>query len=335
MLKFIIYNKIIDKLILVPAFINMVLCLVLDSKEYDKKDNKEKNTTKVKNDNYLKSFNDKVAHFYSYLIIIIVFILLKNNTTIYAFLIIIITLYFLYNIINNFFFQKIKLSSIDKKMYILSSFLLPVFLSSEMYIALTKDFHYLLHPFKESLLILFLNIKIIIYLFLFLINISILISNTMLLLINHKHLIKVFEKSLSKEITYSDYNYYLYKKHNSIIFLNVDRLIYFLSFPIYLLFFLIKYIFWKITIYVIKVLLKLLLLLIDFDLYRNIIIKTLLKISSIISLVTVYIITLYNQLFSQQIISLYELITTVILIPLIYDSFKNTHQSKKRETKHN
>ena len=57
---------------------------------------------------------------------------------------------------------------------------------------------------------------------------------------------------------------------------------------------------------------------------KNIIIKKATNISIIISLVIVYIITITDShLFSDNISQIYNFISTVILIPFIYDSIKS------------
>ena len=67
--------------------------------------------------------------------------------------------------------------------------------------------------------------------------------------------------------------------------------------------------------------------LLNYDNNRTLIIKTVLKISLIISLILVYICIIYeNNIFSNQIKEIYNLISTVILIPIIYDSIKRKNK---------
>lgn len=317
MLNFILYNKIFDTLLLTLAYINLILNNNVDT-EILKNIEQEKDN--------IETFKKNIANFYLYALVIFIFLILRKNNTIYAIIIVIITLKTIYDIYINIKRDSTNLSINNKRMYTFSTFLFFAFLSSNASAIYINNFYFISHTLKEILLITYLIIKTIAYLFLLLINFSIFISN--IKIIFHKRLIKFISKMdaiSNRKFELRLYDFYLYKKYNTNFALIIDKFIYIIAFPIYSIIILLLYIIINAFRILIKTILKILRILSNFDNNRDRIIKQILRIAFIVAFIIVYGITIYNKhIFSNEIIELYNLITTVILIPIIYDSIKST-----------
>lgn len=180
------------------------------------------------------------------------------------------------------------------------------------------------HMYKEILLILYLIIKIILFVFLTSTNIFVLISNI------NTTLKQKISKSISdyfiykeNNFTFINYDFYLYRKYNNKLTKIIDIIIFsILSIPTIILNLIII-----ICLNAIKIIKNKL-----FNLFKqlenkdkwNLIIKKSTNISIIIAFIIVYIImVLFKEQFFPQIIDIFTFLSTVILLPLIYDSIKS------------
>ena len=315
MLNYILYSDFFDTLLLILAYINLILNNTIDIKS-SKKEKQHKNN--------LNAFKKRVAIFYSCILAISIYLILRKHNIVYAIIIICITIKSIYDIYINIKHDSINLSTNNKRMYTFSTFLIFIFLSSKSTTVYINNLHFLEHTVKETILISYLIIKTITYFFLLLINFSIFISN--IKIIFNKSLdifVSRMNSILNKKIELKLYNFYIFNKYNNNFALIIDKFIYIILFPVYFIIIILLYFFVNVFRLLIKSLLKLLKTISNFDSNRDKIIKQILRIAFIVAFIIVYGIAIYNKhIFSNEIIALYDLITTVILIPIIYDSIK-------------
>lgn len=313
MLEFIINTDSIENTLMILAVINGITCMFLDTAKGNNKKYDEKT-----------SFKNIVADIYSSILLIILVIMYLKYPNMYALITICALLFYLIFIYNNIFNKKMKFTMRDKGLYSAACMLIPCFFSSEMYHNYANIFSFLSHTQKELFFIIFLNLKIIIFIFMFLINISVLTSNIKIIL--NKNIPKnkkMINNINSINIYNGPYDFALSRKYKSKKYYTIDKIIYFISFPFYLIWYILCEIIKQSIIRIVNLFYNIFKISSDFDDNRKTIIELIIKISFIISLSFVYCITIYNkQIFSNETISLYELLTTVILIPLIYDSIK-------------
>ena len=311
-MNFILYGKSLEKLIFILVYINIILNNSIP---------KDKNTTKRK----YESFENFVIYFYSFIsVIFIYFFIEKYHHNIFIWIIFIWLLTSIIKILHNIKNNSMKLSVDIKKTYTFFSILMCGFLSANMTNNYINALVSLPHLTKEILLLIYLTSKMIIYLFIILVDISILISN---LRIELDFLFQFISKRLysivNKKIKTRWYNYKLYNKEKKKNNLIIDKIIYFISFPFYFLYNVINIVINYIIIWIAKLILNIANKLSEFDDNRKKVISRILRIALIISLCVVYIICIYNKkIFSNELIEIYSMLSTVILIPLIYDSIK-------------
>ncbi len=161
--------------------------------------------------------------------------------------------------------------------------------------------------------------KIILFVFFTLTNIKILLSNINILIP-----FKIKDSKIKNTYKFKDYNFSLYKRYNSKLTLTVDIFLYALltvpTIVYYLLFIFLLKLFKYLELfknYIINIIY-------NFNNNSNDITKKITNISIIIALCIVQIIIILNSnLFSDKIIQIYNFLSTVILIPLIYDAIKS------------
>ena len=316
MLNFILNNTIFDYIIIILFFINFILTMIIDLKEQKKE---LKSLFLLDNIKQIKIGTMIIAIIIS---VILTYIKFSNliRTIIYFILPAIL-------LIKNIFdtYKKEQSLSIDDKYSKLWSICIFIIFFSSKSIPVYYDFlSPLNHNLKEILLISYLLMKIILFTFIFLINIAILLSNI--------NILKPFKfkdsKTNGKFYKFKDYNFYFYNKSNSKIYLIIDTLIYFLLSIPTILFNLINIIYLKFCTelklfknYIIKIVY-------NFNNNSNKVIRKITNISIIIAFSIVHIITIINSsLFNDKIVQIYSFLSTVILIPFIYDSIKSKPQS--------
>lgn len=206
------------------------------------------------------------------------------------------------------------LSTDDKYSRLWAMYLYLIFFSSKTVTIYYEHLAFLGHCTKEWLLIFYLLLKIILFVFFTLNSIAILLSN-----INKVKPFKFKNDEIFHKIC--DYDCFLYRKFNSQLCFCIDILIYFILSTITIIFNLLIYLLKKIWIRIIK---KITISIINsFISNYNLIIKRITSISIIVAFSIVQIIVISNSsIFSSITKEIYSFISTVILIPFIYDSIK-------------
>ena len=219
----------------------------------------------------------------------------------------------------------IDLTTENKMSYIQTTILFTIFFSNKATNIYINSFSMIPHTAKEYLLILFLIFKLIFFIYCIIINFSIFISNLSIIFKKQlKSIKKILIKVENKYFELKLYNFYFSKNNNNKISFIIDIIIYILSCP----FIMILYFIFALIILSIKFLIRKILTLYTktinyFNNSSNVIRKTI-KISTIISLLIIYLIITYNNnIFSANTKDIFTLLSTVILIPLIYDSIKS------------
>lgn len=315
MLDFILYNPILDILLSVLFIINILTIYLLDYKQQltDIKNNKDK-IYKIKKTIILVIFILMailfIKIFPQYLLTIVpliaMFISLINSITT------------IYKNDNNF--------SLNNKYYnTFSTMVFIIFFSCHATPIYMNAFQYLNYFIKELLLILFINLKLILFVFLLLINISVLISNvTEILTQNQK---KFFTKILSiepKSYKLIQYDFLIYRKKMSKKYLIIDSIIYTILAPITIVLNSLLVIILGVILKFIHSVKYIIRKLIEYKKNRILITKRITYISIVISLSLSYVIvTMNDKFFLDTVKEIFTYFSTVILIPLIYDSIKN------------
>lgn len=206
------------------------------------------------------------------------------------------------------------LSTDDKYSRLWAMYLYMIFFSSTAVTIYYEHLAFLGHCTKEWLLIFYLLLKIILFVFFTLNSIAILLSN-----INKVKPFKFKNDNIFHKIC--DYDFFLYRKFNSQLCFCIDILIYFILSIITIIINSIIYLFKKMWIIIIK---KITIKIINsFMSNYNLIIKKITNISIIVAFCIVQIIVISNPLiFSSSTKEIYSFLSTVILIPFIYDSIK-------------
>lgn len=253
-----------------------------------------------------------------------IYIIFNFKNIILTILIFILPLFTLIKSISNIYSNKNDFTLDTKYINITSTIIFIIFFSGYITPVYLDTFANIPHIYKEILLILYLIIKIILFTFLTSINIFILISNINTIL-KQKNLKTISDYFIYKEkyFDFIDYDFYLYRKYNNKITKIIDIIIFsLLSIPTIILNMII--IIYLNTIKIIKnKLLNLFKRLENKDKW-NLIIKKLTNISIIMAFIIVYIImALFKEKFLSQVIDIFTFLSTVILLPLIYDSIKS------------
>ena len=315
-LNFFLYNHIFELIAGIPFIANFLFIEYLDNMQ-----------TKIKVQ--AKEKFDKICH-YKVTILFLASILatiyivsnFKNITL--TILIFILPLFTLIKSVSNIYSNKNDFTLDTKYINVTSTIIFIIFFSGYVTPVYLDTFANIPHMYKEILLILYLIIKIILFAFLTSTNIFVLISNI------NTTLKQKISKSISdyfiykeKDFTFINYDFYLYRKYNNKLTKIIDIIIFsILSIPTILLNLIII-----ICLNAIKIIKNKL-----FNLFKqlenkdkwNLIIKKSTNISIIIAFIIVYIImVLFKEQFFPQIIDIFTFLSTVILLPLIYDSIKS------------
>lgn len=323
-MSFILHNQIFDIIISFLIIINIIFTFILSTNDLKNDLKNSKNNEKLTK---IQLFKFIVVIIYIIVIaIIIIKFAEKYNIASY------LTLIYYFSAVLaviKLFNKNIKdLTTENKMSYIMTTSLFLVFFSknaSQIYLNTPLNIE---HTFKEYLLLLFLSIKIIFFIFCIIINLSILASNFALLF--NKPLKKVKEilnQFINKRFELQLYDFYLSNKCSKNLFA-LDIIIFILLCP----FQLIVYLIFALFILFIRFLLRKILnfgsnLTNYLDNSKKVISKAL-KISTILSLLIVYIIAAYNpKIIFETTKDVYNLFITVILIPIIYDSIKSNRDN--------
>lgn len=311
MLNIILNHAIFDYIIIILFIINFALTAKVDFKS-QKEENKLILFDNIKK---IKQFTTTTS-----IIITAVLLNLKFNNLIRIILFIAIPTILLIKYIFITYQNKQALSIDDKYSKLWLMYVFIVFFSSKS----VPIYYYFLfslnHNLKEILLIIYLLIKIILFFFFFLTNVAILLSN-----INILKPFKIKDNRIdNKFYILKDYDFHFYRKYNSKLTLCIDTFLYFLlSIPTFI-YNLICIIGLKLYKFLLLFKNKLINTICNINNNSNKIIRKITNISIIIAFSIVQIIIIINSaLFSDKITQIYDFLSTVILIPFIYDSIKS------------
>ena len=315
-LNFFLYNHIFELIVGIPFIANFLFIEYLDNMQ---------TKTKVQ----AKEKFDKIRHYkvtilFLASILATIYIVSNFKNIILTILIFILPLFTLIKSVSNIYSNKNDFTLDTKYINVTSTIIFIIFFSGHVTPVYLDIFANIPHMHKEILLILYLIIKIILFVFLTSTNIFVLISNI------NTTLKQKISKSISdyfiykeKDFTFINYDFYLYRKYNNKLTKIIDIIIFsILSIPTITLNLIII-----ICLNAIKIIKNKL-----FNLFKqlenkdkwNLIIKKSTNISIIIAFIIVYIImVLFKEQFFPQIIDIFTFLSTVILLPLIYDSIKS------------
>lgn len=312
MLNFILSNAIFDYVIIILLFINFVLTVIIDLKEQKKEFKSIFLSDKI---NKIKMKAMIIGVIFT---IIKLYIKFKNFINIGIYLII-PTILLIKNIFD-IYKKEQPLSTDNKFSKLLSMNIFVIFFSSAAVPVYYNFLTSLNHNLKEILLIIYLIMKIVLFVFFSLNNITILLSNISIL-----RPFKIKDNRMDdKFYELKDYNYYLYRKYNSKLTLCIDTILYFLlSIPTFV-YNLVCIIGLKLCKFLLQFKKYLINIMCNINNNSNKIIRKITNISIIIAFSIVHIIIIINSaLFSDEITQIYDFLSTVILIPFIYDSIKS------------
>lgn len=321
-MNFLLHNTIFDNIINIFIFINTIITFVFSFKEF-----KLKETTV----NSEPIEENKKLYLFKVITIIFWFIVIVSLIIYYAFRYNFISYFTLFYYLAFLWFTfKIRKKNIsdlsyeNKMYYIQTTLLYAIFFSNKATSIYLENFLNIPHAIKEYMLITFLIIKLLFFIFCVIVNFSILMSNLKNIFNKPLRFIKSkIEKYLNKSFELSFYNFYFSQKGKNKKMLIIDIPIYIILCPTSIIINLIV----PVLIISSKFLLNKILVLGNkithyLDNSSKIIAKTI-KISLIFSLIIVYGIIVYNpKIILSQTKDVYNLIITVILIPLVYDNIK-------------
>lgn len=318
---FLLNSNIFDTLISIFLIINAITTIIVSFSEFKKDIKSNKNDNKLTK---LEWFKLIVTIIYI-IIFAVIFIIIANKYKITSYITLLYYLSFIWISLKLAKKNLIDLTTENKMSYIQTTILFTIFFSNKATNIYINSFSMIPHTAKEYLLILFLIFKLIFFIYCIIINFSIFISNLSIIFKKQlKSIKKILIKVENKYFELKLYNFYFSKNNNNKISFIMDIIIYILSCP----FIMILYFIFALIILSIKFLIRKILTLYTktinyFNNSSNVIRKTI-KISTIISLIIIYIIITYNNnIFSANTKDIFTLLSTVILIPLIYDSIKS------------
>lgn len=309
MLNFILENSFFYYTIMVLLFIAFFSTLIVYLKNQK---NDFQNFTKLD-----KIAKTKIIIIIASIIIHLIIVTIKWKLLTQIAIFILIPAFLICKNIYDVYTNKNGLSTDDKYSRLWAMYLYMIFFSSTAVTIYYEHLAFLGHCAKEWLLIFYLLLKIILFVFFTLNSMAILLSN-----INKVKLLKFKNDIIFHKIC--DYDFFLYRKFNSQLCFCIDILIYFILSIITIIFNLLIYLFKKIWIRIIKKsTINIINSINSFISNYNLIIKRITNISIIVAFCIVQIIVISNpSIFSSITKEIYSFISTVILIPFIYDSIK-------------
>lgn len=318
---FLLNSNIFDMLISIFLIINTITTIIVYFSEFKKDIKSTKNDNKLTK---LELFKLIVAIIYI-IIFAVIFIIVSNRYKITSYITLLYFLSFIWISLKLVKKNLIDLTTENKMSYIQTTILFTIFFSNKATNIYINSFSMIPHTAKEYLLIFFLIFKLIFFIYCIIINSSIFISNLSIIFKKQlKSIKKILIEIKNKYFELKLYNFYFSRNNNNKIFFIIDIIIYILSCP----FIMILYFIFALVILSIKFLIRKILALytktINYFNNSSKVIRKAIKVSTIISLIIIYIIITYNNnIFSANTKDIFTLLSTVILIPLIYDSIKS------------
>lgn len=318
---FLLKNNIFDMLISIFLIINTITTIIVSFFEF------EKDIKITKNDNKLTKLEwfKLIVNIIYIIIFAVIFIIVSNRYKIISYITLLYYLSFIWISLKLAKKNLIDLTTENKMSYIQTTILFTIFFSNKTTNIYINSFSMIPHTAKEYLLIFFLIFKLIFFIYCVIINFSIFISNLSIIFKKQlKSIKKILIEIENKYFELKLYNFYFSRNNNNKIFFIIDIIIYILSCP----FIMILYFIFALVILSIKFLIRKILALytktINYFNNSSKVIRKTIKVSTIISLIIIYIIITYNNnIFSANTKDIFTLLSTVILIPLIYDSIKS------------
>ena len=318
---FLLNSNIFDTLISIFLIINAITTIIVSFSEFKKDIKSNKNDKKLTK---LEWFKLIVTIIYI-IIFAVIFIIIANKYKLTSYITLLYYLSFIWISLKLAKKNLIDLTTENKMSYIQTTILFTIFFSNKATNIYINSFSMIPHTAKEYLLIFFLIFKLIFFIYCIIINFSIFISNLSIIFKKQlKSIKKILIEIENKYFELKLYNFYFSRNNNNKIFFIIDIIIYILSCP----FIMVLYFIFALVILSIKFLIRKILALYTktikyFNNSSKVIRKTI-KVSTIISLIIIYIIITYNKnIFSANTKDIFTLLSTVILIPLIYDSIKS------------
>lgn len=313
MLNYFIDTKCFDKFLIYFSFFNMALIALIQIVK--RKNDEQKNLNNTGTKKYVRYIESFWSLIFSILLIIIPY-KLSHKPLVSMIIILFIIKLFIETIRTDFFNSDLD----NKYKCVFCSYILIIFFISDTYTIYKNSFGYLSHFGKEILLIIYIVLKIITYIYFVILNASIFLS-----LLNTSKLYRFFSKFVFRVSEYVKIIIQFINKARDKIVLNTisfkKSIIYFLFFPIYLIFIFIINILIKIFFHLINIVTTVIDWLMKYVKKSRYVIWVIIKIALICSLVTTYFIIISEPIFSDKVINVYNFLSTVILIPLLLSSF--------------
>lgn len=319
-MNFILNNHIFDTIISLFLIVNTISTIITSYFEFKKK---RKDIKNYKNLTKLEWFKLCIITI-NIIAFIVLTIIFSNKYKITSYIILIYYLSFVYISLKLSKKNIADLNSDNKMSYIQTTILFIIFFSSRATSIYMKNFYIFSHTIKEYLLIIYITIKLIFFIYCTIISCSIFVSNLSIMFKKQLQSIKILlNKFLNKHFELKLYDFYFSNKKDKLSYLILDIIIYILSCPFLMIIYFIFALCILFIKFIIRNILKLYTIVANYFNNSSKIIRKTLKISTIISLIFSYIIITYsNHIFYNNTKDVFNLLTTVILIPLIYDSIK-------------
>ena len=284
---FLLNSNIFDTLISIFLIINAITTIIVSFSEFKKDIKSNKNDKKLTK---LEWFKLIVTIIYI-IIFAVIFIIIANKYKLTSYITLLYYLSFIWISLKLAKKNLIDLTTENKMSYIQTTILFTIFFSNKATNIYINSFSMIPHTAKEYLLKFFLIFKLIFFIYCIIINFSIFISNLSIIFKKQlKSIKKILIEIENKYFELKLYNFYFSRNNNNKIFFIIDIIIYILSCP----FIMVLYFIFALVILSIKFLIRKILALYTktikyFNNSSKVIRKTI-KVSTIISLIIIYII---------------------------------------------
>lgn len=308
MLKEILYNDIFGIIICLLSFVGMLLFSIIEMKNEkmtNEKINKKSNCIET-TQNIIISAETLI------LFLICICFCAKNSGTIMTILYIFATLYTLHKS-----FTKITFDKKDNYLYLCASYFYYLFFKKSTIKITYSYIHMLPSEWQEPLTLLLLFLKISLFIFFLLINFRIILSY--LYTVMPKDKIKKLLKKKDYIIKAQKYNYYLFNKKQNTVNLIIDCIIFAITLPFFIFFFLSKVLLAYVAKAIKAFIKKMISLILSIYQESDIIIKKISKISMVLTMVFIYVLVIYDS-FTPETKELYNIVAITIICPIIIDS---------------
>ena len=315
-LKFLLYNPLFEYILIIIAGINMIFLNKFDVRNTKKDINK-------RSKNLIERVKIIILFISCCLLTVLFFYFFKNFFITFLFIVVpfVALCFSIYSVFKN----KNNFSLDDNYNNISGTFIFYLFFSSFSIPLYFNTFSNMEHFNKEILLLIFIILKIVLFFFLLIMNFFVLLNNIHLSLkTKKKKKKKIFNLKYYK---LKFYDFYLYKTFNSKFTFIIDFILYFILCIPSILLNIILILSLKFIIIICNAYKHFRNFAKNIDRSKNYLIQKTTSISIIFALISAYIIIILNKnLFSNEIKEIYEHISTVIIIPLLFDFIKQKNE---------